>query len=98
MLADNNSGEGRVQVEFLARPLQLLAMDSSPSNVAAAATAAGGILPEFLNPIPRDELMEESGLFSLQDPFAQMSAHHNNHCQIQVSLIVLNLLEGVELN
>ena len=84
MLAENSSGEGRVQVEFLARPLQLLPMDSSPAATAAA-VAAGGILPEFLNPIPRDELMEESGLFSLQDPFAQMGTHHNNHCQIQVS-------------
>ena len=91
MLADNNCGEGRVQVEFLARPLQLLAMDSSAAVAAAASAAAaavGGILPEFLNPIPRDELMEESGLFSLQDPFAQMGTHQNNHCQIQVSLTV----------
>ena len=93
MLADNNCGEGRVQVEFLARPLQLLAMDSSAAvaaaaSAAAAAAAVGGILPEFLNPIPRDELMEESGLFSLQDPFAQMGTHQNNHCQIQVSLTV----------
>lgn len=41
---------------------------------------------EFLNPIPRDELMEESGLFSIEDPFnSEMEdPHQNNQCQIQV--------------
>lgn len=41
---------------------------------------------EFLNPIPRDELMEESGLFSTEDPFnSEMEdPHQNNQCQIQV--------------
>ena len=39
-----------------------------------------------MNPIPRDELMEESGLFSIEDPFnSEMEdPHQNNQCQIQV--------------
>ena len=75
MLAESNAGNcnSRVQVEFLARPLQMLShMDN------------GNCSPEFLNPIPRDELMEESGLFSMQDPFPQMEEHQTSQCQIQV--------------
>lgn len=42
-------------------------------------------IEEFLNPIPRDELMEESGLFSIQDHFHQIENHQQaNQCQIQV--------------
>ncbi|XP_057375104.1 protein fork head-like [Daphnia carinata] len=77
MLAESGNGncEGRVHVEFLARPLQLLAHMEN-----------GSCSPEFLNPIPRDELMEESGLFSIEDPFnSEMEdPHQNNQCQIQV--------------
>ena len=78
MLA-TESGANRVQVEFLARPIQHM----------PHLDANGSCSPEFLNPIPRDELMEESGLFALQmdDPFANMNAqhHHTNQIQIQVS-------------
>jgi hypothetical protein len=51
------------------------------------------VCAEFLNPIPRDELMEESGLFSIEDPFnSEMEdPHQNNQCQIQV-VIYLFLL------
>ena len=50
------------------------------------------MVSEFLNPIPRDELMEESGLFSLQmeDPFANLAntcsaqPPANHHIQVQV--------------
>ena len=96
MLAETNGSncEGRVQVEFLARPLQLLAhMENgscSPGNrrynhPAGLIDTRLLTLAEFLNPIPRDELMEESGLFSIQDPFPQMEEHHQtNQCQIQV--------------
>ncbi len=54
------------------------------------------VVSEFLNPIPRDELMEESGLFSLQmeDPFANLantcSAQPPANHHIQVQVVVAN--------
>jgi hypothetical protein len=33
--------------------------------------------------------MEESGLFSMQDPFPQMEDHQTNQCQIQVVHLII---------
>jgi hypothetical protein len=61
-------------------------MTQPPNDVISFKQFEYCVCAEFLNPIPRDELMEESGLFSIEDPFnSEMEdPHQNNQCQIQV--------------